>query len=130
MPCNSNNFYHIEKILGTSVDDLVLQISLKFQVDRIKILRVLLLAELKNAVLRKTRLNVESLSICSLGSLTWKTKTFKIKYFPVPDLLHFIFEYRKYILSQKVDFFKILQRRYLLIQFKKIEKIDFTYVPN
>ena len=50
MPCNSNNFQHIEKILYISVDNLVVQIPLKFQVDWIKIVRVLLLAELKNAV--------------------------------------------------------------------------------
>ena len=39
MPSNSNNFQHIEKILRSSVDNLVLQILLKFQVDRIKIVR-------------------------------------------------------------------------------------------
>ena len=58
MPCNSKNFQHIGKILRTSVNNLVLQIPLKFQVDRIKIIRVLLLAELKNAVLRKKRLKI------------------------------------------------------------------------
>ena len=49
MPCNSNNSQYIDN----SVDNLVLPIPLKFQVDRIKIVRVLLLVELKNAVLRK-----------------------------------------------------------------------------
>ena len=58
MPCNSNNFQHIKKILRTSIDYLVLQIPLKFQVDRIRIVRVLLLDVLKDAVLRKTRLKV------------------------------------------------------------------------
>ena len=37
MPYNSNNFQHIEDFLRTPVDDLVLHISLKFQVNRIKI---------------------------------------------------------------------------------------------
>ena len=54
MPCDSNNFQYIEKVLRTSVDNLVLQIPLKFQVERIKIIWVILLAELKNTVLRKT----------------------------------------------------------------------------
>ena len=47
-----------KKIVRTSVDNIVLNIPLKFQVDRIKDVRVLLLAALKNAVLRKTRLKV------------------------------------------------------------------------
>ena len=53
MPCNSNNFQHIEKILFTSVHNLVLQITLKFQVYRIIIVRVLLLAELRKYSLKK-----------------------------------------------------------------------------
>ena len=59
MPCNSNNFQHIKKILRTSVDNLVSEIPnfntqrFKFQVDRKTIIRVLLLAEFKNAVLEK-----------------------------------------------------------------------------
>ena len=53
MPYNSNHFQHIENILRTSVDNLILQIPLKCQVDRIKIVQVLLLVVLKNAVLRK-----------------------------------------------------------------------------
>ena len=56
MPCSSKNFQHIRKILRASVDNLVLKIALKFQVDRIKIVSVLLLAELNNSVLKKTRL--------------------------------------------------------------------------
>ena len=55
MSCNSNNFQHIEKILRTSVDNSVLPIPLKFKVDGINTVRVLLLGELKNAVLSKTR---------------------------------------------------------------------------
>ena len=51
MPCKSNNFQDIDKILGIFVENLVLQVPLKFQVDRIKIGRVLLLAELKYVVL-------------------------------------------------------------------------------
>ena len=47
MPYNSNNFQYIEKILRTYVDQLVLYIPLQFQIDRIKIVRVVLLAELK-----------------------------------------------------------------------------------
>ena len=61
MHCKLNNFQHIKKILCTSVDNLILQIKLKFQVDRIKIVRALLLTNLKKAVLRKTSLNVQSL---------------------------------------------------------------------
>ena len=56
MTLNLNNFQHIEKILRISVDNLVLQVPLKFKVDRIKIVRVLPLAELKNALLTKSRL--------------------------------------------------------------------------
>ena len=41
-------FQRIRKILRTSVDNLVLQIPLKSQVDRIKTVLVLLLGELKN----------------------------------------------------------------------------------
>ena len=37
MPCNSNNFQHIKNILRTYVDNLFLEIPLKFQVDRLKI---------------------------------------------------------------------------------------------
>ena len=66
MPCNSKIFQHIEKVLRTSVDNLVLQIPLKFHVDRMKIVRILLLAQLKKAVLRKARSNVSSLPTCSL----------------------------------------------------------------
>ena len=66
MPCNSNNFQHTEKVLDTSVDNLVLQIPFEFQVDRIKIARVRILAELKNAFLIKTRLKFSFLSTCSL----------------------------------------------------------------
>ena len=55
---NSNNFQHIGRILRTSVYNLVLQIPLKFQVDRIKIVPVIQLAKLKKAVLRKTCLKV------------------------------------------------------------------------
>ena len=40
--CNSNNFQNVEKILRISVDNLFLQIPLKFQVDRIIIVWVLL----------------------------------------------------------------------------------------
>ena len=58
MLCNSNNFQRIEKILCISIDNSVLRIRLKFQVDRIKIVRILLLATLKNVVLRKTLLKV------------------------------------------------------------------------
>ena len=60
MPCNFNNFQHIEKNRNCSVDYSILHISLKFQVDRIKIVRVILLTELKNAVLRKTRFRILS----------------------------------------------------------------------
>ena len=42
MPCNFNDFQHIEKILGTSVNNLVLQKPSKYQVDRTKIVRVCL----------------------------------------------------------------------------------------
>ena len=58
MPRNSNNSQLIEKTLRTCIDNLILQIPLKFQVDRIKIVRVLLLAELKNAVLENMHLKV------------------------------------------------------------------------
>ena len=58
MPCDSNNFQHIVKILPSSVDNFILQIGLKFQVGRIKIVRLLLQTELKNVVLRKTFLNL------------------------------------------------------------------------
>ena len=58
MPYNSKNIRHIEKILCTSVDNSFLQMPLKFQVDRIKIVRVLPLSELKNTVMRKTRLKM------------------------------------------------------------------------
>ena len=61
MPCNSKNFQHIKKIVHSSIDNLILQIPFKFQVDWIKIIWILLLAELKNTVLRKTRLKVWSL---------------------------------------------------------------------
>ena len=74
MRCNSKNFQHIEKFLRSYVDNLVFQRPLKFQVDRIKIVRVLLLAELKNAVLRKS---VQP----ALWRSTRKTVTLKIKYF-------------------------------------------------
>ena len=58
MSFNSKNFQNIAKIVGTSVDNSVWKIPLKFQVDWIKIIRVLLLAKLKNVVLKKTRLKV------------------------------------------------------------------------
>ena len=58
MSCHSNNFQRIGKILRTTVENFVLQIPLKFQVDQIKIVRVLLLAELKNAVFKKTHSKV------------------------------------------------------------------------
>ena len=58
MLCISNNFQHVEEILSTSEDNSVLQIPLKIQVDQIKIIRVLLLAWLKNAVLKQTHSNV------------------------------------------------------------------------
>ena len=63
---NSNNSQHIEKIFRIFVDNLILQLSLKFQVDRTKIVRVLLLAELKKGVLRKMRLKFAFLSTCFL----------------------------------------------------------------
>ena len=44
MSCNSNNLQNT--YVRTSADNLDLQIPLKFQVDRIKIVRILLLAEL------------------------------------------------------------------------------------
>ena len=80
MPYNSNNFQHIEDFLRTPVDDLVLHISLKFQVNRIKIVWVLLLAELKNAVLRKICLKVQIPSTCSLRLSTRNAVTLEIKY--------------------------------------------------
>ena len=40
MPCNSKNFQHIEETSCTSVDNLVLRITLKFQVHRIKNFRI------------------------------------------------------------------------------------------
>ena len=73
-----NNFLHIGKIVRTSVDNLVLQILLKFQVDRIKILGVLLRAELTNVVLRKTRL---SFKVYLKRRSTRKAVTLKIKHF-------------------------------------------------
>ena len=51
-------FSHIKKFLPTFVDNLVIQMPLKFQVARIKIVRILLLVELKNTVFRKTHLKV------------------------------------------------------------------------
>ena len=48
MPCNSNNFQHISKKSCDSVDNVALPVPSKFQVDRLKIVRVLLLAGLKN----------------------------------------------------------------------------------
>ena len=80
MPCDSNNSQQIEKIVGTSVDNLVSQILLKFQDDRIKIVRVLQLVVLKNAVFRKTRLEVKSLPTYSLRRSTRNTVTLQIKY--------------------------------------------------
>ena len=56
MACDSNNFQHIKKILRISVDNLVLQVRLKFRVDRVKTFWVLLLTELKDADLTKARL--------------------------------------------------------------------------
>ena len=53
MPCDSKNFRYIEKILRNSVDNSVLQILLKFQVDRMKIVRIILLAVLKNKICEK-----------------------------------------------------------------------------
>ena len=55
MLCDSKNFQHIEKISSTNVENLV---PLKFQVNRIKKNRVVLIAELTNAVLRKICLKV------------------------------------------------------------------------
>ena len=43
---------------ASSVDNSVLQISLQFQVDPLKIVRVLLLDVLKNTVFRKTSVRV------------------------------------------------------------------------
>ena len=50
----------------------------------------------------------------SLRRSTRKATTLKIKHFLVPDLSHFIFEYLKYILSKKKDFYKVLYRCYPL----------------
>ena len=41
IPCNSNNFQHIKKILRTSIDNLVLQILLQFQIYSIEIVLIL-----------------------------------------------------------------------------------------
>ena len=81
MHCITKNFHDIEKTLCTRVDNLVLQMPLKFQDDRIEIFRVSLLAELKNAVLRKTSLKFAFLPTCSLRCSTRKAVTLKIKYF-------------------------------------------------
>ena len=88
------------------VHNLVLLIAFRFQIDWIKIVRVLLLAELKNAVLRKTRLKFHSRPTCTLRRSTRKAVTWKIKYFYVPNHRYFIFEYLKYILSQRNRFFQ------------------------
>ena len=55
---NTKNLQRIEKILRAFLDNLILEIPLKLRIDRVKIIRVLVLAELKNAVLRETRLKV------------------------------------------------------------------------
>ena len=70
MPCNSNNFEHIEKILRNSVANLVLKISLKFQVDRITIVRVLLLAELENTVFDAEGCNLKNKIFLGTRSFT------------------------------------------------------------
>ena len=62
MPWNSKNFQHIEQILRSSIENSVLQIPIKFQVIRIKIVRVLLLDELKNTILRTGSLKFAFLS--------------------------------------------------------------------
>ena len=54
MPCNSNNFHHSEKIQRAYVNN----VDLRFKTDRIRIVRVLLLIELKNEVFRKTKFRV------------------------------------------------------------------------
>ena len=48
------------KIYALFVDNLVLQMSIKFQVDRIKIIRALLLDELKNAFKRSKSVHLNS----------------------------------------------------------------------
>ena len=53
-------------MLGTSENNLVLQIPLKFQVDRIKIFRDLLLAELKNLASQREK-RVQKFKICLLA---------------------------------------------------------------
>ena len=75
------HFQPIEKIPSTSVDNLDLQITFKFQAYRIKIVRVLLLAESKNAILRTTRLKFAFLPTYTLRRSTRKAVTVKIKYF-------------------------------------------------
>ena len=67
MPCYSNNCQNIVKIIYIITNNFVLQIPLKFQVDRIQIFRILLLAKLNYAVLRKTRLKFTLLPTCSLS---------------------------------------------------------------
>ena len=113
VPCNSNNFQHIEKILRTSVDNSLLQIPSEFQVDRINIFRVLLLAELKNFVLRKTRLKVK----CSyLLSKAFEAESFnfenKIFLGTRPCALHFWITEVHF--KQKNCFLQILHERYPL----------------
>ena len=69
-----------------------------------KTVLVLLLAELKNAILRKALKSWKSFYQLLRRSKR-KTKTFEIEYFLVSDLLHFIFEYLKWILSKKKSIF-------------------------
>ena len=118
MPCSSNNFQHIKKILRTLVDNLVLQIPLKLQVDRIKIVRFLLLAQFKNELLRKTCLKLQSAYRLS-EAFDAKGCNFENKIF-LSARLHFIFEYLKYTLSKtkfkKINICKILHRYYPLIE--------------
>ena len=95
MLCNSNNFQHIEKMQRASLNNSVSKILLKYQFDRIKIVRVRLLAELKNAVLKKTRLIFQNLPTCYQRRLTRKSITLKIKYFWIAALLHFYYEFLK-----------------------------------
>ena len=131
MTCNSNNFQHRKNPTYVGyVDNSILQIPLKFRVYQIKNFRVLLLVDLKNAVLRKKRLIIKVCLSVFWGVRCGKLWLKKKKYFQVPDLFYFFFEYLNYILRKNlVDFFEVLYRCYLSIQNKNIKMYTITLHP-
>ena len=107
------NFQNIKKILCTSVDNFVLQILLKFQVDRIKIVRVLLLSSRveKSSFDKNTFGRLKVAYLLYLLYLSFKAFnpigcTPKIKYFEVPDPLHYFWIPKEHFAKKNFFFAK------------------------